>query len=271
MPEPDETPESTEAVAPEATEAVAPKATETAAPDSARQRIRDAFLRPGSSQFLVATVACLLALAMVMQIRAQSDDELYRTARRADLIQLVDGLAEESRRLESEIAELERTRRELQSGDDSRRVAQEQAQNRLDALAVLAGTAPATGPGVRIVITDPERKVSSAVLLDAIEEMRDAGAEAMEFNDSVRVTASTYVGGSPGRLEVDGVRLPAVVVLEVIGDSHALSEAARFRGGLVSEVTAPQVGGQIEVTPLEAVEIRSVRTPADNVFARPVR
>lgn len=241
-------------------------------PSDGWRRLRRAFFaRPGPTQLLVALLACLLAVGVVMQVRARGGDEQYRTARRTDLIQLIDGLSEESRRLESEIAGLERTRDELQSGDDARRVAREQAQKRLDALTVLAGTAPATGPGIRITITDPERKVGSAILLDAVEEMRDAGAEVMEFNDMVRVTASSWVGGVPGSLEVDGIRLPQVVVLEVIGDPHALSEAARFRGGLVSEVTAPQVGGRIDITTVDVVDIRSVRVPSDNVHARPAR
>lgn len=174
-----------------------PTPTPPDAPDGWQRLRRAIFAKPGPSQFLVALLACLLAVGVVMQVRARGGDEQYRTARRTDLIQLIDGLSEESRRLESEIAELERTRSELQSGDDARRVAREQAQSRLDSLSVLAGTAPATGPGIRITITDPERKVGSAILLDAVEEMRDAGAEVMEFNDMVRVTASSWVGERP--------------------------------------------------------------------------
>lgn len=239
--------------------------------NDAWKRLREALTAPARTQFLIATVACLVALGVVMQIRAQGNDETYSTARRAELIQLVDGLSEESRRLESEIAELEQTRRELESGNDARQVARQQAQSRLDALSVLSGTAPASGPGIRITITDPELKVGPSILLDAIGEMRDSGAEVMEFNDQVRVTGTSWVGGTPGSLVVDDVTLPRVVVLEVIGDPHSLEEAARFRGGLASEVTAPQVSGSIEIQQLDRVEVRSVRTTRENVFARPAR
>lgn len=234
-------------------------------------RFRTALTTPSRSQFVVAALACLVALAVVTQIRARGEDDLYRTARRAELIQLVDGMAEESRRLESEALELEETRRELREGNDARQVAREQAQSRLDALSVLAGTAPASGPGVRITINDPELKVGPAILLDAIGEMRDSGAEVMEFNDTVRVTGTSWVGGGPGGLVVDGVTLQPGIVLEAIGDPHSLEEAARFRGGLVSEVTAPQVGGAIAIEQRDEIEVRSVRTPQENVFARPAR
>lgn len=238
---------------------------------TAWRRLRVAMTVPRRTQFIIAVVACVVALAVVWQIRSQGDDEIYRTARRADLIQLVDGLTEETRRLESELQELEQTKRELESGSDARRVARDQTQRRLDTLSVLAGTAPATGPGIRITITDPNLKLGAPILLDAMGEMRDAGAEVMEFNDSIRVVASTWVGGSPGQLVVDGTPLPQVVVLEVIGDPHSLEEAARFRGGLVSEVTSPQMGGRIDIAQLPLVEIRSVRTPAERVYAEPVR
>lgn len=238
-------------------------------PPSAWRQLRVALTAPQRTQFIIAAVACLVALSVVWQIRARADDEMYRTARRADLIQLVDGLSEETRRLESELQELEETKRELLSGDDARRVARDQTQRRLDALSVLAGTAPASGPGVRITISDPQVRLGAAILLDAMGEMRDAGAEVMEFNDTIRVTANSWVGGGPGRLIVDGTRLPEVIVLEVIGDPHALEEAARFRGGLASEVSSPQIGGRITIEQVEDLDIQSVRTPAENVYAKP--
>ncbi|WP_432557534.1 DUF881 domain-containing protein [Granulicoccus sp. GXG6511] len=269
-------PDLSEAKGSEATlpERAAPEARDQAEPApagdaSAWRQLRIALTAPRRTQFVIAAVACVVALAVVWQIRSQGDDEMYRTARRADLIQLVDGLSEETRRLESELNELEQIKRDLESGNDARRVARDQTQRRLDALSVLAGTAPATGPGIRMTISDPQRKLGPSVLLDAMGEMRDAGGEVMEFNDTIRVTASTWVGGSPGRLIVDGTRLPETIVLEVIGDPHSLEEAARFRGGLASEVTSPQVGGRIDIVQLPHLDIQSVRTPAENVHARP--
>lgn len=235
------------------------------------QRLRHGFLRPGRSQFILAVVLGLVALAVVMQVRDQQSGAAYTTARRADLIQMGDGLAQENRRLEREIAELEGTKRELESGSDAQQVAREQAQRRVDALSVLAGTVPAEGPGVRITITDPQHKIGPSILIDAVGEMRDAGAEVIEFNDTARVIAQTWIAGTPGALQVDGTPLPDVIVLDVIGDPHALDEAARFRGGLTSQVTAATIGGSINVQRLDVVEIDSIARPAEHEFARPAR
>ncbi|OYO22200.1 hypothetical protein CGZ93_08345 [Enemella dayhoffiae] len=210
-------------------------------------------------------------MAVVMQIRARAADDTYSTARRADLVQLVDGLSQESRRLESEVSQLEQTKRDLATGTDAQRVAREQAQRRLDALQVLAGTAAAQGPGVRITITDPRNKVSVGVLLDAIEEMRDAGGEVIEINDRIRVVGSSSITGSPGALKIDGQDVGSPILLEVIGEAHALQEAARFRGGLVSEITSAQIGGQITIQAVDRLEVRSLHRAEPHQYARPAR
>ncbi|SDE33164.1 DUF881 domain-containing protein [Auraticoccus monumenti] len=229
-----------------------------------------AFLRPSRHQVVLGLVLGLVAMGMVVQLRSQSADDTYATARRADLIQLLDGLSAESRRLEDELATLEQTRRELETGADSQRVAREQAGERLEELSILAGTTPAEGPGVRLRIVDPLDQVDAQVMLNAVEELRDAGAEVIEIDDSVRVGTSTWFGTGPDGLLVDGQPVASPIVIEAIGDPHALEEAVRFRGGLVSEITGPQVQGQVEVVQLGLVEVDSVRAPTAFQHAEPV-
>ena len=74
-----------------------------------------------------------------------------------DLISLLDGLGAESRRLEGEIAELERTKAGLQSGADSQRLARENAEkgakNCPSSPARRRPKVPASGCGSRIPTT----------------------------------------------------------------------------------------------------------------------
>ncbi len=211
----------------------------------------------------------LVGLGGVMQIRINTADESYRSARREDLIQLLDGLGQESRRLESEIAELQQTRSELKSGADTQRIAQEEAERRISDLSILAGTVPAEGPGIRMRIADPRAKVDAEILLDAVEEMRDAGAEVIEVNDTIRVVASTWFGSDGRGLVIDGTPVSRPITFEVIGDPHSLEEAARFRGGLVSEITGPSVGGQVEISQEDLIIVESLHAPGPNQYAQP--
>ena len=100
----------------------------------------------------------VVGLGGVMQIRINTADDTYTNARREDLIQLLDGLGAESRRLESEIADLEQTRTSLQSGADTQRVAREEAEKRIEELSILAGTAPARGSGHPDADRRPQRQ-----------------------------------------------------------------------------------------------------------------
>ncbi len=208
-------------------------------------------------------------MGAVMQIRINTADDAYTNARREDLIQLLDGLGSESRRLEGEIADLERTRAELKSGADTQQVARAEAQQRSEELGILAGTAPAEGPGIRMRIDDPQGKVNADVLLDAVEEMRDAGAEVIEVNDTIRVVASTWFGADAAGLVIDGKSIGRPIVFEVIGDPHSLEEAARFRGGLVSEITGPGIGGQVQIEQQDRVTVESLHAAREPQYAQP--
>lgn len=226
-----------------------------------------ALVRPSTSHVLIAVVLLVFGVGVGTQLSTKATDDTYATARRADLIQLLDTATGETRRLEAEIAQLKETRDKLQSGVDSAKVAQTEAKNRLDNLAILNGTAPATGSGIRVVVYDPEQKVTGSTLLDAIEEFRDAGAEVIEINDSVRVVASTWFATKNGELVVDGTSITRPIVIDVIGDGHALEEAARFRGGLVSQVS--QMGGSVTITQQSSVSVTATKALPTNKYARP--
>jgi uncharacterized protein YlxW (UPF0749 family) len=237
---------------------------------TAWQRIRDGFRRPSRGQAIVAVVLGLVAFLAVVQVRVIRADDGYANARREDLIAILDGLGQSTRRLESEIADLQDRKRDLSSGADRAATARRQAEEQVKVLGILAGTVPAQGPGVRITLDDPERKITSSNLLDAIEELRDAGAEAMQINGTVRVVASTdLVDDGAGAVRIDGERVGAPYVIEAIGDSHNLSEAARFPGGLVSEVEGPQVNGKATVSMVSTVHITALHTPEQHRYARP--
>jgi uncharacterized protein YlxW (UPF0749 family) len=240
-----------------------------AAPATGGQRVRRSLLHPGRGQIIAAVIMFVVGLGGVMQIRINASDDTYTTARREDLIQLLDGLGAESRRLESEISELEQTRTSLRSGADTQRVAREEAQKRVEELSILAGTAPAVGPGIRMRIADPEGKVDAAVLLDAVEEMRDAGAEVIEVNDTIRIVGSSWFGADSHGLLIDGTPVSRPVTFEVIGDPHSLEEAARFRGGIVSEITGAKIGGQVQIDQDTRIVVESLHPAAANQYAQP--
>jgi uncharacterized protein YlxW (UPF0749 family) len=81
------------------------------------------------------------------------------------------------------------------------------------------------------------------------------------------VVASTWFSSSGGSLVADNAAITLPMVIDVIGEGHALEEAARFRGGLVSQVQ--QLGGTVTITQDSTVTITAVRQLPVNQYARP--
>ncbi len=251
---------------PEKTPRRAAEQLETAEPDT----LWRAFLKPGRGQLVVGAVLCLAALLIVWTLRSQASQPDYSNLRRTDLIQLLDNLSAETRRMESEVRELTTTREGLVSGAAGVKAADDETRHRIEQMQIVAGTVPATGPGIRITIQDPQGAMSPELLLDALEELRDAGSEVIEFNDAMRVVASTWIDRDPeGRIVVDGIPLTTPIVIEAIGDPATLEAGARFRGGLVSEVEGSRVQGQVEIKQMTAISIDSVASPRVPEFAKP--
>ncbi len=236
--------------------------------DDTWRRIRRDLTRPSRSQLVVAVTLLLLGFALTLQL-AGPRDQRYTTLRQDELVAMLDDVQAEARRLEGEVSQLQSTRDRLQSGAESSAVARQEALRRLDALELLGGTAPAEGRGIRVTITDTQGKLTPEILLNTIEELRDAGAEVMEVDDRVRLVTTSWFATLDGRLQVDGTRLGPTIVLEAIGDPDTLAEATRFRGGLVATIEGDRVGGSARVVKVDDLRITSVVDPETPRFARP--
>jgi uncharacterized protein YlxW (UPF0749 family) len=226
-----------------------------------------AALRPRASrgQVLGALLCGVLGFALVVQVQQTQGAELD-SLRDSDLIRILDDISERTDRLESEAARLAATRQDLLTSSDAAQAAQDAAQERVDVLSILAGTAPATGPGVRMTISDADAQLGAAVLLDAVQELRDAGAEAIQIDD-VRVVASTAFVDTAAGIEVDGRLVESPYVVLAIGDAPTISTALDIPGGVLR--TVRQREGTASVEELDQVVVDALRVPSEPEYARP--
>jgi uncharacterized protein YlxW (UPF0749 family) len=237
-------------------------------PKDPRGVLRRAFLRRGRGQVVVGVLCALLGFGLVAQIDSTSGDSLLRTARTSDLVQLLDDLGQREQRLVVERDELERTLDDLSSGADSGAAALREAQARARTLGVLAGTVPDSGPGVVMRVEDPSRRVGAAVVLDAVQELRDAGAESIQIGD-VRVVASTSFTDGPGdgELRIDGQPVARPFDIRAVGDAATMATALSIPGGAVDAIET--AGGSATVTQSTDVEIDALREISTPRYARP--
>ncbi len=233
-------------------------------------------LRRGRSQIAfgaLAVVLCfVLGVAIVTQVRQTDSDDALETARPADLLVLLDSLQQREAALNTEVDDLQRTLAQLQASGSSDQAAIENAQARLAALSILIGTVPATGPGITLTITDRTPGVPAESLLDVINELRNAGAEAMEIRGrekAARVGVDTWVVGTPGALVVDDVTLNPPYSVLAIGDPPTLAAAMTIPGGAMDSVE--RVGGTMEVQQSDRVDVTALRQPKPRQYAQPVK
>lgn len=237
-------------------------------PPSGLARLRRSFFSPSRGQAVVAVLVGLLAFAAVTQARLTGKDDTYAGLRQAELIQALNGLQSASRKAERDISQLEATRDRLRSSTQRRTTALEQARKELRTLGVLAGTLPATGPGIRVTVQDPKGDLSLNHLLDGVEELRNAGVEAIEFNDRVRVIAQTSFEDDPDGVRVDGVVLRPPYVIDAIGDPDTLAGALTFQEGFADDVKLDS--GSVSVKKEDRIKVTVTRTPSKPRYAQPV-
>lgn len=238
-----------------------------AGPARARRRMLAALRTPSRSQLMGGLLVGILGFATVTQVKSNQQDDAYSGLRSADLVQVLNGLNAEARRADKEIGNLEKTRAQLSDRTQSREAAIKQASEESNTLGILAGTLAAQGPGIRITVTDKQGKVSLNNLLDGVEELRAAGAEAMEFNDSVRVVAQTSFENADRGLLIDGKQIAAPYVIDVIGDPDTLAETLDFAGGFIVDVRAND--GDVKVEKLDTVKVTTVVRPEAPQYAEP--
>jgi uncharacterized protein YlxW (UPF0749 family) len=208
----------------------------------------------------------LLGFALAVQVRSNTSTSGLTAARQEDLVRILDELSSREDRLRRQIAELEATRTRLSTTGDSSAAALEEARKRSTALGILAGTVPAQGPGIELTLTDPEQRLAAEDLLDAVEELRAAGAEAIQVGE-VRIGLDSSFTAADRGLAVDGVALSAPYTMLAIGDPSTLATAMEIPGGVTDTVS--RAGGEARIGERERVVIRALRTPRTPRYSEP--
>lgn len=231
-----------------------PIAASTRTVEAARRRLVAALApRLTPAQVIVGLCCAILGFGIVATSANRTSGGILQNARTEDLIRILDDLSEREQRIAAEQRELEIAQERLTAGNPD--AALSEARDRADALAILAGTAPVTGRGIILRISDPSGVVDSPILLNAVQELRDAGAEAIQVG-SVRVVANTWFGDSSRGVLVSGTPVKAPISIRAVGDSATLATAMDIPGGVADTVRA--VGGRISVARSDKVMIDAV-------------
>lgn len=204
------------------------------------------------SGLMAAVLAVGLGFAVMTQVQ-QNEKSGLSDLSQADLVALLANVNDQSTRLEKELGDLKTSKEQLARGGDQAAVTD--ARKRLDQLAILNGTVQVQGPGIVIDVDNSKGDVTAANVLDAVQELRDAGAEAIDVGGN-RVVAASWFTDVDGEPAVEGHRLADKFTVSAIGDPHTMSTAMAIPGGVTDTLT--QAGARVKVSEDTTMQITSL-------------
>ncbi|MCL3862416.1 DUF881 domain-containing protein [Actinotalea sp. K2] len=222
--------------------------------------------RATRAQGMAGLLCALLGFALVVQVQQTRTDGLTNL-RQDELVRILDDVTQRSEELTAQANALRSERNELVSGSDTQRTAREAAAQRAEVQGILAGRLPAQGPGIELVIVEREGSIPALTMHNVLEELRNAGAEAVQLND-LRLTAQSYFVDVPDGLVVDGTLLSPPYRWLAIGDPATLSGALGIRGGALA--TVRNAGGATNLDSRDLVEVAATKAISAPRFATPV-
>lgn len=216
-------------------------------------------LRKGSWSLAFATLT--LGFLLAVQLRTTADTRASVPMQRAeDLSTRLTETEKERDQLKQELAA-------LKSGGETG--ADEEVRMR-------TGLTPLVGPGVIVRLDDSSRKARAGEdpnlylihdddLLKVINELRAAGAEALSINGQ-RLTGTSEIRCAGPTLSVNNVRSAPPFEVRAIGDTAALVQALKMRGGVAD--TLKVWGIELDIREAQDVEIPAYKGSLTYTYAQ---
>ncbi|GAA2247692.1 DUF881 domain-containing protein [Rarobacter faecitabidus] len=212
------------------------------------------------AQLLAALLCAVVGFAVAVQVNQTQTDGLDNL-RQADLVRLLDEVSQRGEALDAERRELESQVSRLQESSSADQAAREAAREAQLLQDVLTGATAVKGPGVIVRSRGP---VDAGTLVNMLQELRNAGAEAISINDH-RVVVSTSFTQRDRQLLVDNEVLDQPLVWRAIGDPATLQPALEIPGGALASLRGD--GAEVSIESFDEIEILATATLATPDFA----
>lgn len=199
----------------------------------------------------MAAVALALGLLVVVQLRAQAGGAGLAQLSSQDLTVLVANLNARNDQLRREVSSLEDELTALNQNRARGEASVDELRADLRRARAYAGLDPVGGPGVTISISGP---IDGSGVEELLNELRNAGAEAMGAGDT-RIVTGVVVTGEPGAASIDGILLGEVFELSAIGAPDKLTGSLTRSGGVIAQLAATEPGVTVTVTPIDRIEL----------------
>ena len=184
------------------------------------------------AQVSLSAVALLIGVLLVGQLRSQARPTEISTLPAQELSQLVDTLSDRNRELRTGLADLRETLREYRLAGSQGQSALDVSSEDLRRITAFGGLASVEGQGI---VLDVEGDLDAIALNDLLNELRNAGAEALAVDD-IRITHRSVAVQGPTSLLIDGSEVGRRFSLLAIGSPEGLLATIERPGGIIAQL-----------------------------------
>jgi uncharacterized protein YlxW (UPF0749 family) len=217
------------------------------------------------AQLSLFAVAALIGVLLVGQLRSQARPVELGSLSADDLSALVDQLLTRNGELEDGLRLLRDQVRDYELAESLGQSGQDQTEQELLRIRGFGGLGAVEGQGIHISV---DGFLDYLAVNDLINELRNAGAEAIAIDD-VRVTAASVAVSRTGAIEIDGVEIGSTFTMDAIGSPDGLLSTLDRPGGIKAQLEQ-SVAATIVIEQRQQIEIPATRRELMPQIAQPV-
>jgi len=224
-------------------------------------------MKTRASQLSVTCVALLIGVLVMAQFATQQRMNSKRAfASGADGALLISNLVEGNTRLRQEVTELGAQLANYRNATNQARL--QAMTDDLNRLKILNGAVEVFGPGVQVTLDGPATVLD---LQDLLNELRNAGAEALALNGQRIIASSAILPRPDGSIAIDGMATRRPYVFTALGDAATLETALMRPGGLLAVFSNSREGITVNVQQRETLTVPAHASPPSFQYAVSVK
>ena len=204
----------------------------------------------------IGLVCFILALVMSMQFKVveQTDITSIETMREAELRTELSSWKQKYEEVNKKYEETAEKVQEYKEKKESDNETSTLLQEELEQLNMALGKTDVEGEGIIITLTDTDDAIINADnLLIIVNDLRQAGAEAISINDERIVNMTDIVYINETFVKVNGQRILSPYIIKAIGNQTYLESGLLGNGGYVDELQKSGYDVKIEKNKKEKI------------------
>ena len=215
------------------------------------------------AQLSLFVVALIIGLLLVGQLRSQARPLELSSLSAQELSALIETFAARNVELRDGLADLREQIRDYERAQVQGQSDLDISEEDLHRISAFGGLIPVQGQGIRI---QAEGSFDPVAVNDLIQELRNAGAEAIAIDD-IRITARSVAMLGTSAIEIDGVPIGSSFEVSAIGSPDGLKAAIERPGGILS-LFEQSIDARFTLTQVDRIDLPATERDLTPTAAR---